>query len=328
MSFPVALSHRTMADPMSASIGTAITAGEADWLTESFNEFFRKKVPTPQAYANARMQANDIVHSLRSALYPQRVAMAITGDSLIVGSVGKRTALAPIASVDVLYLLPTKLRVSRSADAFKVIEAGLSAQFDEVDIETDSIGVCVKTGFMRVRLIPAVEGASGYRIPQPVSLDHASGWRIANPIAEAATLRLSDSLYSGATRRLLTLLKSWRENRRVDIPSIALEVLVQEYFATQQRQAAIQADFKAFMTWSRSKTPGPVKVPGARTSLQVDEAWHGSAKAAFWRTTLAEQSVSSDPQKTSLEWRHLLGLDFPVPEESGTSIPPILEACA
>lgn len=328
MSFPVALSHRSMADPMTPPSPVEVLQSEPDWLTDSFNEFFRKRIPTPQAYANARHQAEEVVHTLRCALYPLRIASAVTGDSLIVGSVGKRTALAPIAMVDVLYLLPTKLRISRSADAFKVIQAGLQDQYDPALLSRDTLGVSVKAETLSVRIIPAVEANSGYRIPKPVTLSHASGWQVANPISEAATLRLSDSLYSGATRRLLTLLKSWRENQKVDIPALALEVLVQEYFATQQRQAAVQEDFKAFVAWGRSKTPGVVTAPGSHTSLDVDDTWHGCAKAAYWRATLAEQTLATDPQKSALEWRHLLGMEFPVPENTGSVIPPILEACA
>ena len=301
---------------------------ERDWLNGLFNEFFRVKVPTPQAYANARHQAEDIVHALRCALYPVRIAAGVTGDSLIVGSVGKRTALAPIATVDVLYLMPSKLRISRSADAYKVVHAGLLDQFEKSEIETDGLGFSVSCPTIKVRIIPALEVNSGYKIPRPVSLDHASGWQIANPISEAATLRLSDSLNTGNTRRLLTLLKAWRDTLRVSIPSLALEVLVQDYFATERRQPNLQEEFRSFTAWGRSKTPGDITAPGAFTSIYVDESWHGNAKAAYWRATLAEQSIIQDRQKTTLEWRHLLGPAFPVPEDTNQTIPPILEACA
>ncbi len=131
-----------------------------------------------------------------------------------------------------------------------------------------------------------------------------------------------------ATRRPLTLLKSWRETLQVPIPSLALDVLAQDYFATQRRQPNLREDFRAFAAWGRSKTPGDITAPGAYTSLFVDDSWHSHAKAAYWRATLAEQSVVQDPQKTALEWRHLLGEVFPVPEDSCETIPPILEVCA
>ena len=49
----------------------------------------------------------------------------------------------------------------------------------------------------------------------------ASGWSVSNPVAEAATLRLSDSLYGGRPRLLLTALKAWRIAQNVPLASFA-----------------------------------------------------------------------------------------------------------
>ncbi|MBT4739374.1 MAG: hypothetical protein HOO09_03235 [Rhodospirillaceae bacterium] len=301
---------------------------EAGWLSDLFDAFLRVKIPTPQEYANCRLHAEDVVHTLRRALYPIRMAGSMTGDSLVVGGVGKRTALSPIACVDVLYLLPSKLRISRTADALKVVHAGLADQYEAEVIAAADLGVTVTTGDRRIRIIPALEHGTGFKIPGPTTLDRASGWRITNPVSEAATLRLSDSLNTGWTRRLLTILKSWRDHTETPLDSLTLEVLVQEFCATQKRQATLPDAFKAFVAWARSKPVGRITAPGAATTLELDQSWHGSAKAAYWRVTLAEQTASTDRLKAALEWRNLLGMDFPVPEDSDKSVPPILEACA
>ena len=328
MTFPPSLYHKSMADPLSPVASIETIPPEQAWLTELFNTFLRARIPAPQAYTIARHQADEVVQAIRRALYPTRMSAGITGDSLIVGSVGKRTALAPIHSVDVLYLLPSKLRISRAADAHKVIHAGLCDQFEHFEFSGDELSVSVSAKSLRVRVIPALEIGAGYKIPGPVTLQHASGWRIANPISEAATLSLSDSLNTGTTRGLLTVMKSWKEAVGAQIPTLALEVLIQDYFATQKRMPSLPADFKAFVAWGRSKTPGTITAPGGQTSIHVDDSWHGCAKAAYWRATLAEQSMSHEPQKTALEWRYLLGVAFPVPEDTASSLPPLLEACA
>jgi len=328
MSFPASLSHRALADPLAPSGTIATAQSEAAWLDALFDAFLRLKVPTPQEYANCRLQAEDVVHTLRRALYPIRLAGTMTGDSLVVGGVGKRTALAPIACVDVLYLLPTKLRISRTADALKVVHAGLADQYEAEVISAADLGVTITMGDRRIRIIPALEHGTGFKIPGPTTLERASGWRITNPVSEAATLRLSDSLNTGWTRRLLTILKSWRDNTDTSVDSLTLEILVQEFCATQKRQATLPEAFKAFVAWARSKPAGRITAPGAATSLELDQSWHGSAKAAYWRITLAEQTASTDRLKAALEWRHLLGMAFPVPEEADNSTPPILEACA
>jgi hypothetical protein len=329
MTFPSSLSHRALADPLLPANPIHINPPETAWLEELFNAFLRVMIPTPQAYANCRLQAEDVVYTLRRALYPLRLAGTITGDCLIVGGVGKRTALAPITCVDVLYLMPSKLRISRTADALKVIHAGLSDQYEAEVISAADLGVTIATADRLVRIIPALEHGTGFKIPGPTTLDRASGWRITNPVSEAATLRLSDSLNTGSTRRLLTMLKAWRDTTQTTLDSLTLEILVQEFFATQRRQATLPGAFKAFVAWARSKPQGRVTAPGAVTSLDLDDSWHGNAKAAYWRVTLAEQTGANDPLKAALEWRHLLGVNFPVPEEAKeTSLPPIIEACA
>lgn len=328
MTFPSSLSHRALADPLVPA--STIESGPSDkvWLKDLFDAFLRLKVPTPQEYANCRLQAEDVVHTLRRALYPIRLAGTMTGDSLVVGGVGKRTAVAPVACVDVLYLLPSKLRISRTADALKVVHAGLADQYAAEVITAADLGVTITTDDRRVRVIPALEYGTGFKIPGPATLDRASGWRITNPVSEAATLRLSDSLNTGWTRRLLTILKSWRDNTGTSLDSLTLEILVQEFCATQKRQSSLPEAFKAFVAWARSKPVGSITAPGATTSIELDDSWHGNAKAAYWRITLADQTAETDLLKAALEWRHLLGLDFPTLEEPDTPVPPILVACA
>ncbi len=328
MTFPSSLSHRALADPLAPISSIARQDSDKAWLNELFNGFLRVMIPTPQTYANCRLQAEDVVHTLRRALYPLRMAGSVTGDSLVVGSVGKRTALSPVTCVDVLYLLPSKLRVSRTADALKVLHAGLADQYEASVITAADLGVTITMSDRSVRIIPALEQGNGFKIPGPTTMQRASGWRITNPVSEAATLRLSDSLNTGQTRRLLTVLKAWRDHTQTPIDSLTLEILVQEFLATQKRCTTLADSFKAFLAWARSKPTGRITAPGAITNLDLDDSWHGNAKAAYWRITLAEQTAATDKIKAALEWRHILGMNFPVPESTGTPTPPILDACA
>ena len=328
MTFSSSLTHRSMADPLTIQMDQLETQMEQAGLEGLFNIFLRARIPTPQAYANARFLAEDVVYALRRAFYPMRMAEGVSGDSLIVGSVGKRTALSPIEMVDVLYLLPSKLKLDRSVDAHNAVSAGIHDQIEHSGVSIDEIGVVISGSSCRVRVIPAVETAEGYKIPGPNALGADSGWQISNPISEAATLRLSDSLNAGTTRLLLTLLKSWKEAAKVEVSSLALEILVQDYFATQKRQGKLSADFKAFLAWGRSRTPGTITASGAKYDIHLSNAWHESAKAAYSRATLAEQAELNDDFSAAMEWRHLLGMAFPVLKNSEESLPPILKACA
>jgi len=234
---------------------------------------------------------------------------------LIIGSIGKRTALAPISIADVLYILPPTLAREGSANARKIIKAGVLDQFETSSISEDLLGVIIRLNGYKIRMIPATETKYGYNIPRPGVSKTGTDWVAINPISEAAQIRLYDSLTNGKTRQLLTLLKSWRETAQVDIPSLGLEFLVHEYFTTQQDKGRLLSDFKAFVAWARSRTPQSINSGNGYSEVYIGNSWHSSGKAAFWRATLAENSENRDLAMAAMQWRQLLGKNFPISEK-------------
>ena len=64
---------------------------------------------------------------------------------------------------------------------------------------------------------------------------------------------------------------------------------------------------------ARKRTPVRLKPPGASTAVVIDDAWYGKAKAAYWRTTMAEYHLTQDQIiEAGLEWKQTLGRLFPV----------------
>jgi hypothetical protein len=301
MSLPPALAKRPAADPIKLP---APLAGAP--LSSCFGEFLRRAVPSHAAYAGARAICEDPALTLRAELYPRGAGDAAAhNDFLVAGSVGKRTAVAPITEVDMLYLLPAKLSAQKAQDALKIAWAVLTARFDRVTLG-DS-GVHVPRGSISIRVLPCRAHAGAYLIPA------AGGWSITNPIAEAATLRLSDSLYGGRPRLLMTALKAWRRHAEVPISSFALELLAQEFFASAPRPSELGQALVDFWAWARKRTPCALKPPGGQTAIDVGTEWHGKAKAAYWRATLTEHHVQKGKiAEAAAEWRETLGPLFPL----------------
>ncbi len=300
MPLPPALAKRPAADPIKLP---AALAGAP--LGANFGEFLRRAVPSHAAYATARAVCEDVTLALRAELYPKSAAGEYN-DYLVAGAVGKRTAVAPIAEVDMLYLLPAKLAAQKAKDALKIGWAILKNRFDGVTMSESA--VLVPRGPVWVRVLPCREHAGAYLIPAP------GGWSISNPIAEAATLRLSDSLYGGRPRLLMTALKAWRRHAEVPISSFALELLSQEFFAGAPRPYELERALVDFWAWARKRTPCALKPPGGQTSIDVGAEWHGKAKAAYWRATLADHHLQKGKfADAAAEWREALGPLFPLP---------------
>lgn len=308
MPLPPALVKRPSADPIRVS-GFPLAA-QAPTLGACFGEFLRRAVPRHNAYAVARATCDDITNVLRAELYPK--GTLDTNDHLIAGAVGKRTSVAPITEVDVLYMLPPKLTAQKAGDALKIIWAVLKARFDGVTIA--ETGVLVPRGPLWVKVLPCREHQGAYLIPGKPTLARATGWSITNPVAEAATLRLSDSLYGGRPRLLMTALKSWRNEALVPISSFALELLAQEFYSGSPRPYELERALVDFWAWARKRTPCALHPPGGQTALDIGEEWHGKAKAAYWRATLADHHLKAGKvADAAAEWRQMLGASFPVP---------------
>ncbi|TAL03957.1 MAG: hypothetical protein EPO08_02780 [Rhodospirillaceae bacterium] len=314
MSLPAALATAPTADPVKvagfppAVEGTITIAG-------CFGAFLRRLVPMPAAYGEARAAGTEVAAALRAELYP-RTQIDVSGvDHLIAGSVGKRTAIAPIQSVDLLYVLPPRLAAPRAADAVKIIAAVLQDRFTVAD--ADGTGAAVRREDMTVKVWPARQQDGAFLMPSPATLDRASGWSITNPIAEAATLRLSDSLYGGRPRLLLAALKAWRLHGDVPIEPFALELLVLEFYGTAPRAFAIDKALPEFWGWLRSRAGTGVRPPGGRSMVDVGDRWQAKAKGAYWRATLAEHHIKERRLvDAAVEWRQALGPAFPVPGET------------
>ena len=284
-------------------------------LDKLCRDFLEYRVPTPEDYSICRANAELAVNALRRAFYPLHLAGIVQNDSLVIGSIGKRTALAPISITDVLYILPPTLARKGSANARRVIKAGALDQFEKSNVSEDLLGIIIRMSDCRIRMIPATETKYGYNIPTPGVSKKGTDWVAINPISEAARLRLNDSLTNGKTRQLLTLLKSWRETAQIDIPSLGLEFLVHEYFATQEDKGRLLSDFKAFVAWARSRTPQFITSGSGSSQIYIGNSWHSSGKAAFWRATLAENSEDENLAVAAMQWRQLLGENFPISEK-------------
>ena len=321
MPLPAALVKSPPSDPVRIS-GFPLPAATPT-IGACFGEFLRRTVPSHTAYSLARSACDDVVSALRTELRPDwATSQKQRSDYLVVGSVGKRSAAAPITTVDLLYLLPEKLVAQKSADALKIIWAVIKNRYEGVSIT--EAGVLLQRGDHWIKIIPGRERGGTFLIPATPTADRASGWVVTNPIAEAATLRLSDSLYGGRPRLLLTTLKAWRAHAEVPISAYALELLAQEFYSGSPRPFELERALVEFWAWARKRTPCALKPPGGQAALNVGEEWHQKAKAAYWRAMLASHHLKDDKIiEAALEWRRMLGPIFPVPGESAPLAPPM-----
>ncbi len=269
-------------------------------VNASFDCFLSQTVVPPEELARARSCAVTVALALRAGLRPT-LPEASREDFLICGSVGKRTAIRPLPAVDLLYVLP-----AWEGPAQPVVErmaAVLAAAFPDHRVHRFAAGCALALDQVPVAVIPAIEHQGAFRVPlSPAGAP--DGWRLSNPVAEAAALRLAESTSGGRVLGLLALLKAWRQHGAVAIGSLALELLACRFLAEAPRPAAWADCLADFFAWSRRIAPRQLEMPGGLGHIDAGTDWHGAAEAAYWRCILARQSQE--------EWQKLFGPDFPL----------------
>ncbi|MBL8630865.1 MAG: hypothetical protein JNM81_14620 [Rhodospirillaceae bacterium] len=298
-----ALPTTAAAEPVKAAAANAA----APDLPACVTEFVRRIVPNTAAYGAARETATHIATDLRAELYRDPNT---ANDHYIAGSVGKLTAIAPIGTVDLLYVLPPKLGITDPDTALKTAWAVLKSKHEGARIADDKSGVLVAAKGLTVRVQPCLPRDGAFLVPS------VNGWTLTNPIAEAATLRLADSMYGPRLRMMVAVLKAWRLHNDVPVSAFALELLAQDFYASAPRPHDLTTALADFWAWAKKRTPATLKTPGASTAVTVDAAWHGKAKAAYWRVTLAQSHVVQNKVASACqEWREIVGPLFPISGE-------------
>lgn len=278
----------------------AMTASAA--AERPFELFVQRLRPDAAEMAAARHAAGAVAAVLRRHFRPG--AAARRDDHLIAGSFGKRTAIRPLPAVDLYYLLPETACIGgppSCAEALRQTAAALGGGVGDPD------GWRILAG--GVAAIPCVERGGAFLIPGE------TGWRISNPAAETAALRLADSLSEGRLGRLLALLKAWRRAVGAPVSALGLELLARDYVGAVQ-PAPLPRLFGDFFAWARRHTPARLELPGGMEHLAIGDGWHGPAEAAYWRCVLAgRHAAAGEWPAATAEWRKVLGADFPGQEE-------------
>lgn len=274
-------------------------------FAQQFEAFLDHLRPTPDDHERARAAAVAVAAILRRHYRPDSPPDA-RDDHLIAGSFGKRTAVRPLPAVDLFYLLPERREGEALADLLAEIYAALTFALVEGALTVAGDCVRVDTSGGVVAATPAFRRDAGFRIPV------GGAWRTANPVAESAAFRLADAVHEDRASRLLALLKAWKTQGGVPLPSFALEIMVREFLVDEQRPGDFEHLLSDFFAWSRRRTPHRFDLPGGLDTLLVDDSWHGQAESAYWRCILAARhAAGGDAAAADEEWRHLFGPDFP-----------------
>ncbi len=286
------------------------------FIPRCFRHFLAALPPGRAEARRARAAAHRVSRRLRAAAGAGVRRTRI--DSVVVGALGRETAMAPLSQVELLYCLPPALRRAPGADPAPIlaeIAAMLEGLSPDAAASADGTAVLVATGGRRVRVIPAIETGDGaFAVPGP----GGDGWVELSPLAEAIRLRAVDQATGRKATHLILMAEAWRRHTGAPIEPHALELLATEFVSRWAYRYGDRFFYdwmaRDFFGWLATQGGRALALPGCGRCIAAGRAWvfhaaraHGAAR----RACADEQGRRY--RAAAASWRAVFGVRFPRP---------------
>lgn len=240
--------------------------------------------------------------------------------SLLVGSYGKNTAIAPPSDIDILFQLPgsefnryNSYLGNGQSQLLQDVKKILQKSYPRTDIRADGQIVSVPFVSYNVEVLPAFKLTNGsYYFPDT---HNGGSWKTTNPKAEIQKIRDSNKRSQGNTVKLIKMLKAWKIYCNVPIKSLVIELRA-IYFLEKWEyydKGAIFYDWmiRDFFSELLNYVNGSCQIPGIDEKVNYGDVWKSKAETALKRSQQAcdYESANKDALAT-LEWKKIFGDRF------------------
>ncbi len=284
------------------------------FLPRCFGRFLKALPPKRAETRRARAAAHRVSHRLRAAAGAGARRTRI--DSVIVGALGRETAIGPLTEVELLYCLPPALRHGRGAETAPIlaeVAAILEGLFPDATATADGTAVTVTALDRRVRVIPAFEGGDGaFLVPE------GEGWVELSPLTETIRLRAVDQATGRKATHLILMAEAWRRQADAPIEPQALELLATEFVSRWAYRYGDRFFYdwmvRDFFQWLAAQGGRMLMLPGCDRRVAAGRAWVFLAERAHGvaRRACAEEQARCY-RDAALSWREVFGTRFPRP---------------
>lgn len=248
-------------------------------------------------------------------------ALSAYSTSLLVGSYGKNTDIAPPSDIDILFKMPLDRFTAYDTASYngqskllQDVKKVLQQQYQTTDgMRGDGQVVVVPFASFPVEVLPAFEAPSG-KFLYPDTHDGGS-WKITDPKAEIAHLSSSNKRTKGNTIRLIKMMKAWKLYRGVKIKSLVIELHVVDFLNRWEHfdKSSTYYDWmvRDFLSDLLRYTNGSSLIPGLNERAYYGDAWKAEAERALTKATSAcENEAGNYPTLATNDWKEIFGQRF------------------
>lgn len=280
-------------------------------------------------YAELQLTADQIEDSLKKQLgirqCLERAYWGPTTDNppgFIVGSWGKGTAIRPPNDLDLFMQLPVEVYNRFESNTGNVqsallqeVKNHLASTYSQTKMRGDGQVVVVAFNSITVEVVPVFNYDSAGKWLMP-DANGGGSWKVSNPGAEVHALDYAESVANRNVRKLIQIMKVWREHCSVPLKSYQLEVLVADFliaYAFRQEDWFYYdwfvRDFFLFLIGRKNTS---IWAPNSGEWVWIGEAWLSRAETAYARAVKACELEREDYVfLAGQEWQKIFGERIP-----------------
>lgn len=242
---------------------------------------------------------------------------ASTASRLMVGSYGRHTAIRGISDLDMIFILPERLRDQYAGESgprrmLERVRKAILARYPQTDVAVDQCVVRVQFTNFKFEVQPAFdEDDESFLYPDTV----AQAWKVTKPRAEIAETSACSARTSGNMRTLARMTRAWKNKHGVVMGGLLIDTLVHRFFAqTTDYDSAAEGDFglmsRDFFEFLASEEDHErYHALGSGQWVKVRKRFQPKAKKAY---NLAVDAVDAEgKQSANKKWRAVYGTAVP-----------------
>ena len=288
-------------------------------VTQRFSRFLGDLQITADQQSDALTKFANVGAVLQNSYYSSQPPL---GSRLLVGSWGKGTQVRPSHDLDLFFILPIEEKQRFDARTGNIqsqllqeVKQVLTSAYNQTDIRGDGQVVVVQFNTIALEVVPAFRFGDTFQIPDT----HDGGrWKAADPWAEIDRIDQADRLFGGNVRSLCKIMKHWKREQNVPLPSFAIEQLVTDFLRNVSYgggKSAFWFDWysRDALAYFCAKANSYLVLPGTNELFWLGDAWLSRAKTAYGHALKACEWEQYDFDVTAgQEWQKIFGTRIPL----------------
>lgn len=201
-------------------------------IEESFRNFYNEIHLRNTATFDSAIKS--ITKKLNEKYYAEKDIDFETANCIIVGSIGRGTAIKNTSDVDMLFILPWSVyyrfdnyTFNGQSSLLQEIKAEISERYPRTDIKGDGQAVVIEFGNFSIDLVPAFENADG-SFEHPDS-NNGGSWKNTNPMPEQNKSSSINVYTNNNFVQLANMIRCWKDNEGFVFGGLLIDTLVCEF---------------------------------------------------------------------------------------------------